>query len=136
MKVLAFGSRSFTDGRIISSRLDQVHRNVGITELIEGDARGADKLAGIWAAVHKVQCTAVPADWSTGRSAGYLRNVHMVVGHQPDMAIAFLDGASSGSMHTVRLCFENGVPLYIVDTRDRLLKRPVNEAEILSFLSS
>ena len=136
MKVLAFGSRTFTDGSIVSRRLDQVHKNVGITELIEGNARGADRLAGVWASVHKVPHTCVPADWSQGRAAGYERNQVMVRHHRPDIAIAFLDGPSAGSMHTVSLCFQCSVPLYIVDLRDRLLKQPVNVAEILSFLSN
>lgn len=136
MKVLAFGSRTFTDGRIISSRLDQAHANIGITTLIEGDARGADKLAGIWASVHKIERICVPADWSTGRSAGYIRNQIMVIEHKPEMAFGFLDGPSSGSMHTVQLCLQHGVPLYIVDSKNRCLKRPINVAEVLAFLAS
>jgi hypothetical protein len=105
-------------------------------QLIEGDARGADRLAGVWASLHKVDHICIPADWDRdGRQAGYMRNKIMVA-KNPDLAIGFLDGPSSGSMHTVRLCLQSGIPLYVVDTNDRILKKPINELEVLQFFAS
>lgn len=136
MKVLVFGSRDYDNGLYISKRLSQVHDNIGITELIEGEARGADKLAAAWAVRNNVPLTRCPANWDEhGKGAGMIRNHHMVCDLKPDLAIGFLNGASPGSMNTVTLCINNGVPLYIIDMKDRLLKRPINKLAVLSFLA-
>lgn len=136
MKVLVFGSRNYDHGPYISKRLSQVHSNIGITELIEGEARGADKLAAAWAVRNNVLLTRCPADWDgNGKSAGMIRNHHMVCDLKPDLAIGFLNGASPGSMNTVQLCLTQGIPLYIIDMKDRLLKKPVNKLAVLSFLA-
>lgn len=133
--VLAFGSRDYCNGLYVSQRLQQVHDNLIIMEIIEGEAKGADILARDWARRNEIPVVKCPANWETeGKGAGFLRNLRMVE-MNPDMAVGFMNGPSKGSMHTVQLCLAKGIPLYIVDMDNRLLKLPKSKKEVIDFLS-
>ncbi len=57
------GGRDFHDQHIIYHVLNRLHAKVGIGLLVHGDARGADRIAGMWAKDHNVPYLAFPADW-------------------------------------------------------------------------
>lgn len=81
-KVIVCGGRNFNDRQWLWNGLDEFHDIVGITELIEGGAAGADRLAGQWVdyinyltSGHQIRHTVVSAEWERyGRSAGWVRN--------------------------------------------------------------
>ena len=50
MRVLVCGGRDFADSALLYGVLDELNRTKTIICVIEGDARGADRLAGQWAA--------------------------------------------------------------------------------------
>ena len=78
MKVLVCGGRSFTDRTLLEATLDRLHHAHVFTALIEGDARGADRLAGEWAEAQGIEHIVYKADWDGfGAKAGPLRNPHM-----------------------------------------------------------
>lgn len=113
MKVVACGSREFSDTLYATSKIIERIQALPLDSLlIHGDAQGADRLAGAAAALAGLQVLPVPARWSehvegcrcAGRSwcfeAGKKRNLEML-DMQPELVVAFWNGSSTGTMHTV-----------------------------------
>ena len=99
MRVIICGGRNYDDPKAAFSKLDKVHSVVPITHVIEGGAKGADRLARIWAIRNNIPYTTVNADWDTyGKRAGYLRNKKMRDEHNPQMVIAMPGGAGTKMM--------------------------------------
>lgn len=98
MKVAIVGSRSYPE-------LDRVREFVRLlgpeVEIVSGGARGVDLAAELEARANQMKVRIFPADWSKGRMAGYMRN-HDIVNYA-DVIVAFWDGKSRGTMHTVSL---------------------------------
>jgi len=87
--------------------------------LIEGGARGADSLAGAWADAEGVQHIRVPADWAKhGKKAGFLRNIQML-DMNPDLVVAFWDGKSRGTAHTIEEAKKRRIPVRIVTPENK-----------------
>jgi len=111
MRVIVCGGRDYADVETLGRRLGAFHARHGITTILHGDARGADRLAARWATEHGVEALAFPADWRRGRSAGPLRNTAMLM-QRPDAIIAFPGGAGTADM--IRKARVAGVPIWIV----------------------
>lgn len=74
--------------------------------------RGADAIADALAKQWGVAVESYPADWSTGRAAGFIRNKHMVdLG--ADVLLAFIKDNSKGATHTVNLAKAAEIPTRI-----------------------
>lgn len=54
MRVLVCGGRDFSDCRLMFDTLDSLAKVENIDCIIEGDARGADRIAGAWAKRRRV----------------------------------------------------------------------------------
>jgi hypothetical protein len=68
-------------------------QRITIDAVIEGDAHGADRMAGEWARRHGVENTKFCADWDRlGRKAGPIRNQLMLDEGRPDLVVAFPGG--------------------------------------------
>jgi len=52
MKVIVCGGRDFKSQAQVWRELDRLHAEVGITELMQGGARGVDTFAAEWAATN------------------------------------------------------------------------------------
>lgn len=110
MRVLVCGGRDFADIELLEKTLDDLHRQYPFSVVIDGDARGADRMAGIWADSRKISRAIFPADWKTlGRAAGPIRNEQMLREGRPELVVAFPGGR--GTAHMVRLSREAGVPV-------------------------
>lgn len=106
MRVLVCGGRSFSNYAMLSKTLD----SLGVSELCHGAARGADSLAGKWAAERNIPVKEYPAKWEQwGKSAGYRRNVEMIQDFSPEKVVAFPGGV--GTQHMVNIAKERGVPV-------------------------
>lgn len=80
--------------------------------MIHGDASGADRLSGEWAASKGIQVEARPADWSKhGRAAGPIRNSQML-DEKPELVIAFPGGQGTADM--VRKAKQTGLEVVMV----------------------
>jgi predicted polyphosphate/ATP-dependent NAD kinase len=93
--------------------LDAMHRALGIDVLIEGDARGADRIAGYWARKNRVINLKFRADWNAhGKAAGAIRNQQMLDEGKPTHVLAFPGGRGTADM--VRRAVAACVPVVTV----------------------
>lgn len=100
MIILVCGGRDFLNSGLLNSTLNKLHAETPISVLIEGDADGADRMAGAWAIKHGVQVAKCPANWAKyGRKAGPLRNA-MMLKLKPDLVLAFPGGKGTANMVT------------------------------------
>ena len=95
MIVLVCGGRNFDDAAALSAALN----SLDISLLIEGGARGADRLAREWAGANMVPVRTFAADWRLhGGAAGPIRNAAMLRGGKPDLIVAFPGGRGTADM--------------------------------------
>ena len=119
MKILVCGSRMFAidsdyaDGKsVVWSYLDGLAPD-GL-HLVMGGARGPDDWAQEWATQARINHTVLYADWEKhGRRAGVIRNLVML-DMNPDLVLAFWDGESKGTKHTIDKARERGIPVEII----------------------
>lgn len=116
MRILVCGDRNWTDRDAIRTELELLHDERGLSAVIHGAARGADRLAGEWARDHDVIEVASPADWANlGRRAGMVRNASMLAQEKPDAVLAFHDniGASRGTKNMADRAIRAGFPVTV-----------------------
>lgn len=78
-------------------------KDIGISVLIEGEAKGADTLARSWAYRNNIPVLRFPANWSKyGRAAGPIRNKQMLVEGMPELVVAFLAPESIGTRNMIQ----------------------------------
>ncbi len=112
MKILVCGSRSWTHSDAIFAQLTDYDPTT--TEVIHGGARGADKLAGKVANSLGIKVIEYPANWTRyGKAAGFIRNNEMLA-QKPDLVLAFWDGKSKGTEHTINAARELDIPTRVV----------------------
>jgi hypothetical protein len=99
MRVLVCGGRDFDDRERLFSVMDWLHEGFQFTALIQGEARGADRLSGQWADERGIKNLRFPANWDLhGRRAGPIRNRQMLANGKPDLVVAFPGGAGTSDM--------------------------------------
>lgn len=116
MKVLVCGDRHWKDRKYLFERLDEMHRLYGFTEIIEGCARGADRLAEEWSEERGIHLSHFPADWDQfGKPAGPIRNRRMLIEGRPDMVVAFHTALqqSKGTKDMVEIARKAGVQTHV-----------------------
>lgn len=112
MRVLVCGSRYFNDKK----RMKEVLDNYDITEIIEGEAKGADLLARSFGEKFGIPVRAFPADWNTfGKAAGPIRNNQMLVEGKPELVIAFRGPNSRGTQNMINQARKANIPVTVVD---------------------
>ena len=77
-----------------------------ITEVVSGNAQGADMMGEKFAREHDLPLTIMEAEWDVhGKSAGYLRNEEMA--KYADACVCFWDGESKGTEHMINIAKEH-----------------------------
>ena len=110
MKVLVCGGRDYRNYNFIFEVLGQIKSQ--ITEVIHGDARGADTGADVWARINGVKVVPFPANWKThGKAAGFIRNREML-DYDVDLVIAFPGG--NGTANMIKQAKERGIIVRLV----------------------
>ena len=127
MQMIIAGSRGLNDRALLDEYVWDAH-NMFVDEIteqfggipywasgltvIEGGAKGIDRLAREWANRHQLPCRTYPADWKRyGKSAGYKRNE--VMAQNAQALLAFWDGKSRGTQHMINIAMENWLPIRI-----------------------
>jgi hypothetical protein len=112
MKLAIIGSRTFNDYEFLHKVIDEFWYDGKIELIISGGAKGADSLAEKYANEHFVPLKVFPAEWDKyGKSAGYRRNVDIV--KEADWVVAFWDGKSKGTKHSIDLANKYGKKLIV-----------------------
>jgi len=109
MRIAIVGSRNYGD-------LEEVRRYVASlpvdTIVVSGGARGVDKTAEQTAKTCGLETKIFPAEWDKyGKSAGFRRNTVMVLA--ADRIVAFWDGKSAGTKHTIDMAIKYRKPLIV-----------------------
>lgn len=118
-KVLVCGGRDFNNTKLLTKTLNQLKRQLLIEVIIEGDGRGADRMAGFWARKNKIDNIKFPAEWDKhGKGAGFKRNLKML-DENPDYVIAFEGG--KGTKHTVDNALKRGIAVIKVTNKSLTL---------------
>lgn len=110
--MLVCGSRSVTPHTSeIRSRLLTLGDRITV---VSGGARGADAAAEECAREYGFDLEVHPADWTRyGKRAGFIRNVEML-DSGVDCVLAFWDGESRGTAHTVAQAKRRGIKVWVV----------------------
>lgn len=112
-QVIIAGSRDFADYKLLQSKCDLFFQEKRPTAIISGLARGADMLGARYAQEREIPVLKFPADWEClGKRAGMVRNLQML--EVADAVIAFWDGQSRGTAHTINEAKKRGLPLRVV----------------------
>ena len=102
MKIVIAGSRNFNNYDFLENKINELIKNkqIDITEIVSGKAKGADFLGEKYASLNNISIKEFPANWNLyGKKAGFLRNQEM--GNYADVLIAFWDGNSKGTKHMI-----------------------------------
>lgn len=123
------GSRGFSNYDMLKQKINgYICSEYNISKIISGGANGADKLGERFADEFGIEKQILYADWKQfGKKAGYLRNVDIV--NACDIIIAFWDGISKGTKHSIDLAKANNKKLIIIDTNEQTLDQ--NEISFL-----
>lgn len=104
MKLAVVGGRNFDDYEYLERELDKLD---DIEMIVSGGAKGADTLAERYAHEHGIKIKIFPPEWEIwGKQACNKRN-HQIV-DECDQLIAFWDGESRGTAHSVALAVMAG----------------------------
>ena len=100
-KLIISGGRDFNDIDFAVEALLRFHSYRPVTEVITGEAIGADSIGKAWAEEMGIKHTGFPVldtDWKTlGSKAGHIRNAQML-DYGPDAVLAFPGGAGTQNM--------------------------------------
>ena len=118
MKVIVAGGRDFNNYPIVEQILNRIKYQ--ITEIVSGDAKGADTLGAHWANYNSIPVKHFPAKWERyGKSAGFIRNAEMA--DYADMLIAFWDGKSHGTANMINTAKAKCMPYYVYNYNGELI---------------
>ena len=111
MKIAVVGSREFKDKEFVENMMPEILRT-GKYQLISGGARGVDSWAEGMAKFLGCECIIFKPDWDKyGKRAGFLRNELII--NEADKVVAFWDGESKGTKHSIDLAIKAGKPIDI-----------------------
>jgi hypothetical protein len=112
MRVLVCGSRHFNDYELLERTLSEIE----ITEVIEGEARGADTFSRIYAERHGIPVLRFPAEWDKyGKAAGPIRNSQMLTEGKPQLVVAFLGPNSRGTQNMINQAKKANIPVKVIE---------------------
>lgn len=103
------GSRTYNNYGMMEAVLDKLD----ISYIVSGGAVGADTVAKLYAHQNYIRIVEFKPDWGQfGKRAGYIRNIKIV--QEADEIVAFWDGESPGTKHTIELAKKAGKPVIII----------------------
>lgn len=114
MKIAIVGSRNYPDRDAVAAYIRKLPAD---TVVISGGAKGVDTWVVDHASKRGLKTIIVPAQWNLyGKRAGYLRNRQLV--EEADKVVAFWNGDSPGTHHTINIADELDKPCEIITPHD------------------
>ena len=109
-RIAIVGSRGFLDIDAVNTFVDNLPPTVVV---VSGGALGVDTAAEKRATLRGLYTDIFFADWDQhGKKAGYLRNWEMI--KTVDAVVAFWDGKSKGTKHSIDIAKKNNKKTYVV----------------------
>ena len=113
MRVIIAGGRDFMELKMAHRELSRIHAyDFRIHTVLSGGARGADAIGERWAEALFIPVLKFPADWKSGKGAGFARNIEMA--EEADALIAFWDFVSRGTEHMIDTALWRGLRVVII----------------------
>jgi hypothetical protein len=113
------GSRHFPSREVVQSFLRSLAQD---TVIVSGGAEGVDSWSVEIGRLLGMKTRVFEADWRRhGRKAGPIRNGEIV--RNIDELVAFWDGESRGTLNTIALATEAGLPMRIFDQAGNILPK-------------
>jgi len=110
LRVAIVGSREWDDWNVLRQAILLLDKTKDV--IISGGARGVDRMAVWLAKDYGFKIIEHLPDWDKfGRGAGYLRNEEIVA--DADIVLAFWDGESRGTLHTITIAEQASKPCMI-----------------------
>ena len=112
MRVIICGDRMWSDIKAIRKYILSLPPG---SVIIEGECRGADKIARNICYDYGFEVLPFPADWRLGSAGGPIRNRQMIVEGKPDLVVAFHNNLaeSRGTKDMIRQAREHGIPVEV-----------------------
>jgi predicted Rossmann fold nucleotide-binding protein DprA/Smf involved in DNA uptake len=109
IRVAIVGSRDYPDLDAVKCFVEKLPPD---SVVISGGARGVDRIAETYARQRGLKVIVFPADWDRhGKRAGVIRNFDIV--NASDIIVAFWDGKSKGTQHTINIAKQQGKQVVI-----------------------
>lgn len=132
MNLLIAGSRGYTNYPEFKLRVDKRLKGLDLSKvlIIEGGARGVDRLARQYAIEQGIQYKTFEAEWDKyGKKAGMLRNEKMA--ELATHAMLFWDGESPGTRNMRDICEQYEIPF--VEIRVKIHDRKNKEEDYSAY---
>jgi hypothetical protein len=111
MRLAIVGSRKFNNYFLLKEELRKYKEEIKL--IVSGGAKGADTLGEKWANENNIPTLIFLADWNrNGKQAGFIRNEDII--KNCDNVVAFWDGVSKGTAHSLFLAKKYGKPIKII----------------------
>mgnify|MGYP003347785061 CR=1 FL=1 len=111
IKLAIIGSRTFDNYNILKENLESYKNKISL--VVSGAAKGADLLGERWAIENNIKTLIFPANWEKyGKRAGFIRNEDII--KNCDAVIAFWDGKSKGTFHSLSLADKYKKPYKVI----------------------
>jgi hypothetical protein len=112
MRILVCGSRHFNNYELLEEKLNEIE----ITTIIEGEAKGADRLGRRYGEERGIEVLRFPALWDKhGKAAGPIRNKQMLDEGRPELVVAFRGPNSRGTQNMINQATKAGIPVTVID---------------------
>lgn len=114
MKLAIVGSRRYRDFFAFCKIVSKFVVYLKVTHIVSGGCRGPDNMAEDYAKSTNISFSKHMPNWDLhGKAAGYIRNKKIV--EDCDAVLAFWDGKSKGTKHTIDLAKAADKDVYIVN---------------------
>jgi hypothetical protein len=119
MRVAVVGGRDFDDYDLMKKTLDEIQ---DVDLIVSGGSEGADNLAERYAYEKSIKMKVFKPNWNMfGRQAGFLRNIDII--NNADMVVAFWDGMSRGTKHSIDIAKKGNIKTVVVEYRRTSAKK-------------
>lgn len=114
--LLIAGTRTITDREFVFEKLDYITDELDIDVVIEGEARGPDRLGREWAKSVGIPVVPFHAPWDMvpNKRGGFVRN--WMQAQAATHAVVFWDGKSTGTKHMLDVLASHQIPTRLVRT--------------------